>query len=503
MPLRRKSLSIVAAMDDPKLFGPAFKGSSWDAWRCVLRAAYALPMSASEHVFFRSVADRDPPKQRVRELWCIVGRSGGKDSITSLIAAHSAALFDQQHRLRPGEKALVQCLACDRDQARIILDYTRAYFLELPLLKSLVKRETSDGLELTNKVDISIATNSFRSVRGRSLLVTVLDECAFYRDDRSVTPDEEVYAAVSPGLARLPGSMLVGISTPYSKRGLLYRKFRESYGKDDPDVLVIKAPSRTFNPTLPPHVVDAALATDPAKARAEWLAEWRDDVSGWAPRELIESAVDRGVMVRPPAPGRRYRAGVDTGGGIRDSFTCAISHAEQIKLPDGTHANVSVLDCIVEIKAPYSTDAATKTVCDTLKSYGITSVTADRYGANWTVEAFQRYGIKLEHSERDRSKIYADTLPLFTSGRVRLLDNTRLINQFAGLERQTFALGRERIDHAPGGMDDLCNAAALSLVLCGTVPWWKREEQSAPTLLPDFVEAQQAYYKDKKFEPTA
>jgi hypothetical protein len=48
--------------------------------------------------------------------------------------------------------------------------------------------------------------------------------------------------------------------------------------------------------------------------------------------------------------------------------------------------------------------------------------------------------------------------------------------------------------------DDLCNAAALSLVLCGTVPWWKREEQQAPTLLPDFVAARESYYR-KKTEP--
>jgi hypothetical protein len=54
----------------------------------------------------------------------------------------------------------------------------------------------------------------------------------------------------TPGLARLPGSILIGISTPYRKGGLLYRKFREHYGKDG-DILVIRAPSTTFNPNAP------------------------------------------------------------------------------------------------------------------------------------------------------------------------------------------------------------------------------------------------------------
>jgi hypothetical protein len=49
--------------------------------------------------------------------------------------------------------------------------------------------------------------------------------------------------------------------------------------------------------------------------------------------------------------------------------------------------------------------------------------TADRYAAQWVVAAFARHGITLAHSERDRSQIYLDTLPLFSSARARLIDN--------------------------------------------------------------------------------
>jgi hypothetical protein len=81
-----------------------------------------------EVVFFRTVAGRGPPTQRVRELWIVAGRRAGKDSVASVIAAHAAALFDQQAKLRPGERAAVLCLACDRDQARIVLGYIKSYF---------------------------------------------------------------------------------------------------------------------------------------------------------------------------------------------------------------------------------------------------------------------------------------------------------------------------------------------------------------------------------------
>jgi hypothetical protein len=92
-------LNIVAAMDHPGLFGQWFSGPSWDNWRAVLKAAYALPMRDDEGAFFKSVAgDRDPPTKRVRELWVVGGRRSGKDSIASLILGYSAGLFDGQNQ---------------------------------------------------------------------------------------------------------------------------------------------------------------------------------------------------------------------------------------------------------------------------------------------------------------------------------------------------------------------------------------------------------------------
>ena len=124
-----------------------------------------------------------------------------------------------------------------------------------------------------------------------------------------------------------------------------------------------------------------------------------------------------------------------------------------------------MLDCLVEIRAPFNPDAATAQVADVLKSYACRSTTGDRYAALWTVEAFRKCGIRYQQSERDRSSIYLDALPLFTTGRARLLDNKRLVSQFAGLERRTSPIGKDRVDHGPNGADDLCNAAAGAMVL--------------------------------------
>jgi hypothetical protein len=223
-------------------------------------------------------------------------------------------------------------------------------------------------------------------------------------------------------------------------------------------VLVIRAPSRVLNPTLDQRIVDEAMARDPAAARAEWLAEWRDDIATFLSRDLIEAAVDPGVVVRPPVPDVVYRAGCDPSGGVSDSFTAAISHAE---------GEAVVLDALIEIPAPFNPTSAVASVVATLKSYRLSEVTGDRYAASWTVDAFAKHDIRYIHSERDRSAIYSDVLPLFTAGRARLLDNAKLVSQFANLERRTLPGGRDRIDHpnSAGAHDDSANSAALSLVL--------------------------------------
>ena len=118
------------------------------------------------------------------------------------------------------------CLAVDRDQAKIILNYTRSYFNEIAELGEMVTRETANGLELSNDAEIAIHTNSFRAVRGRTIACVIFDEVAFWKDENSASPDKEVYNAVGPGLVTLPGSMLIAISSPYRRSGLLFEKWR-------------------------------------------------------------------------------------------------------------------------------------------------------------------------------------------------------------------------------------------------------------------------------------
>jgi hypothetical protein len=67
----------------------------------------------------------------------------------------------------------VQVLAVDRDQAKVCFGYCQA-FLEQPMLKRLVRRETADTIELSNCIAIEVTTNDRRRVRGRTVVAAIL-----------------------------------------------------------------------------------------------------------------------------------------------------------------------------------------------------------------------------------------------------------------------------------------------------------------------------------------
>ena len=48
----------------------------------------------------------------------------------------------------------------------------------------------------------------------------------------------------------------------------------------------------------------------------------------------------------------------------------------------------SAVGHLVEIKAPFNPDVATKDIAIVLKSYGLSKTTADHYAAQWVVSAF-------------------------------------------------------------------------------------------------------------------
>ncbi|HQT89609.1 MAG TPA: hypothetical protein PK677_13840 [Acidiphilium sp.] len=456
--LHDNALDILASLDDPNLFAPHFKEGTWTAWRAFLAALFGLPMTDTETETFRLRTGRtEPPLTPFREAALIVGRRGGKSRVLALIAVFLAVFRDYGPHLAPGEVATIGVLAANRDQARSIFRFISGLLKATPLLAGMVQDENTETIILSNRVHIEIGTASFRTTRGYSYAAVLADEIAFWRsDETSANPDVEILRALRPGMASIPGSILLLASSPYAKRGALYATFRRNYGRDDARVLVWKADTAAMNPSIDPAIIAEAYEEDPEAARAEYGGEFRDDLADFVTRETVDAVTCWGRTELPPEPGVAYLAFVDPSGGVSDAMTLAIAHI----MPSG----VVVLDAVREARPPFDPEATVKDFADTLRRYGVSTVTGDRYGGEWPRQRFREHGIEYNACARPKSDLYLDLLPLLNAGRVALLDNPRLSAQLVGLERRTARSGKDSVDHSPGGHDDLCNSVAGVLV---------------------------------------
>lgn len=442
-------VTIRDLMTDPALFGDQFGGESYAAWRALLAGFYGLPLDDSDLETFLSLTGRtEPPSGPFAELWEVIGRRGGKTQIAALLSTYHAPFMDYRDKLSPGEVATVLLLAADRAQARSAMRYVRG-LCEHPMIQPMIRRETETGIEFTNRTAIEIATASFRSVRGYTLACVIADEIAFWFSD-GARPDAETIAAVRPGLATL-GGPLIALSSPHAKRGELWRAFKKHYGNDDSRrVLVAQSPSLTMNPTLDPARVAAALAEDPERARAEYLAEFRQDVDAFLDIELVERASRSKPPTLPPRDSEQYHGFVDPNGGGADEFTLAIAHREgEITVVDGVWGREKM-----------SPAAIVADFASVLRGYRIDRIHGDRYAGRWPRDEFLKHGIEYVPSDRDRSALYLDFMARINSGAVILPPDARMQRQFANLERRAHRGGRESIDHPPGAHDDRANAVA-------------------------------------------
>jgi hypothetical protein len=420
-----------------------------------LAALFALPMTPEQRALYTSHTGRaTPPSAPCSEAWLVCGRRAGKSFILATVAVFLACFRDWRPHLGPGEVGTIMIIARDRRQARVIKRFVHGLLHAVPMLRRVVQAEAADGIVLRNSVVIEIHTASFRAVRGYTIITALLDELAYWPNtDDAADPDTEVINAVRPGMATIPNAMLLCASSPYARRGAVWDAHRRHHGKDGDPVLVWQAPTRAMNATVPQRVIDAAMEADPARANAEYGAQFRSDVEAFINREVVQACVSVGVYERPPLAGTSYKAFLDFAGGSGgDSMTLAIGHK------DGTSV---VVDALREVKPPFSPEFAIAQFVSLLKGYRVYTVEGDAFGGEFAREPLKKHGISYVLAKKPKSILYGDhLLPMLNSGRVGLLDHARLIQQITSLECHAARAGKDKIDHPPGGHDDLANAIA-------------------------------------------
>jgi hypothetical protein len=262
-------------------------------------------------------------------------------------------------------------------------------------------------------------------------------------------PDTETYSAVLPALLTTNG-MLVGISSPYRRMGLLHAKHKRHFGVDG-DTLVVQGSTLTFNPTLDTAAIAAQQEADPTAARSEWNAEFRDDLSGFLDDALVEQAIDRDRPLElPPPDGVNYKCYVDASGGAigGDAYCIAIAHREN---------DLFVIDLVRGRAGPFDPEELTKEYAQLCREYRCAGVTGDRYAKEWVSSTWVKCGIPYTPALLTASDTYLEALPLWTRGAVRIPDHAVLTRELRLLERMPTRLGKDQVVHPRGVHDDFAN----------------------------------------------
>lgn len=453
--------TILDAMDLAGL-----TGKTWAAWRAFWKAVFALRLTKAERAIFDAhTGGRDLPVDPVSEAWQLIGRRGGKSRNAGLAACWLAIRRDYRTLLAPGEIGVIPVIAADRRQARQVLNYLKG-ISRLPAFAAYVGRELANSVEFTTGVTVEIATASYRTTRGYTIPAIIADEVAFWRSDDSAEPDTEVLDALRGGMLTVKDPLLLVLSTPYARKGELYRAHQESFGRNVPDILVWNADTLSMH--AGPKVdrfVAKKFEQDPVVAASEYgqggRVVFRADVESFADASAIEAVTVQNrrevepLRDRDGAFQRRYFAFTDPSGGSQDSWSLAIAHLD---------GDTPVLDAVRERMPPFSPAGVAADYADLLKLYGISDLEGDHYGGEFPRELFRVKGVTYRPAPSPKSDMYREWLPLLNAGKLQLLDLPRIKAQFCGLERKVARSGQESIDHAPGGHDDVANAVAGALV---------------------------------------
>ena len=489
----KPTVSLRKALSDPLLLGRTIDGDSWRAWRILLIAAVGEELTDDERQIFKQLTHREhEPGEMVETFAGVIGRKGGKSKAISVLATWIAGLC-QHPALSRGEKGTLLLIAQDQRTADVIFDYVLANFEASPILRQLLQTTNQRVIRLSNNVVCEVRAADFRNLRGLTFIAVVADEIAFFMTDGS-NPDLEILNSVRPGLLTTNGPLIL-ISSPYARKGELWSVYDRHFGsKGDSRVLVAQASSLTMNSSLPQSTIDRAYEKDPASASAEYGALFRTDVESFVSIEAVRACITSNVFEREPKQRIFYVGFIDPSGGSQDSMTLAIAHLERSR-------ETVVLDCLREIRAPFSPEAAVADFAGVLKSYRLMTATGDKYAALWPKEQFARYGISYRAEAEPKSIRYASLLAAINSRRVDLLDNPRLIGQLCGLERRTARGGRDSIDHPPNGHDDVANACAgvVATILAKGVPpnyagWCDKADDDDPDGAKAFRAARLANY---------
>jgi hypothetical protein len=216
------------------LCGTEFTSQSWSVHREVIARLWDgdTDLIPPEHqaVARQLLGCELPPPGMPAEMYLAFGRRSGKTRFEAAAGVHAWAEDYRDRGLSLGEWATISCHCVDKRQARTWFEYCKGLIEASAVLSAEVQNVTAESIESKHFTRLEVFTSNFRSARGYSMPLAIVDEAAYLRDELSAQPDIELRRALLPALATLHGRLLVA-SSLHRRSGLMWDMHRKHYGK--------------------------------------------------------------------------------------------------------------------------------------------------------------------------------------------------------------------------------------------------------------------------------
>lgn len=418
-----------------------------------------------------------------RIITIVAGRGSGKSSVLSSSRLLHLALTLPLDRLAANEKGYGLIICPDLKTAKQTLDFVKGQAESSRFIKPLIGSKAtssrnkqdgirSDGFLLTRpdghvvSIECLAASKGGRSVRGRSLVGVVLDECAFFEDDNHVVNDKELFAAIQPRMMK--GSQLIIASTPWADTGLLYELYRQNF-ENPKNAVVAVAPTLLMMPTDEmKEAVQAMMQTDPEKAQQEFFAKFMTGGEGsFFDSKSVEACIDysRPFNLSPDSKCIAC-AGADLAF-KQDNAAIVVVHYKN----DMFH--VAYLE---EFKPdagePLLPSKIFSSFSQTLADYHLDYAIADRFNEAPFREHLEKNGmslINIPEGQDGKIEMYSRLKSLLREGRVSMPDHPRMIKQLKSITSRPTSAGKLLIElprNRGDGHSDLVSALVAAIWQC-------------------------------------
>jgi hypothetical protein len=439
----------------------------------------------TEYEIYRFMTGREyvPGAQLINRLNFIIGRRGGKTTLSSILAIYSAICTNWKPYLRKHPYATVLVLSNNKELSEEILDLIRTFIEDSPVLSRLVDKTKKgkdrqnvfhlrvpfleNGKVVYSKVAIRLGAASKKTTRGKAICALLCDEIAFWNlDEDAADSDEDILRAARPSLLQFGDrGLLIKLSSPGIKQGVLYNEWDKwvtnEPGKKLPDSYVcFKAPSWIWNNILQEKDFRDEFELDPVGFACEYRADFVDSISNFISPEFVELCKVKGATFREPDPKTDFiAASIDAAfKGDRFAFTV-------IGAVGGRLVQFAMKTWMGSRINPVKARLVAEYIRVIVKEYGVGEVTADQFAFQPLSEIFEQYGVKLVErtfTNTFKKQVYFNLKKLVHNQQIDLLDHEDNIKEIKQLQVEQSATGTVRIGHPPGGHDDCADVTAVA-----------------------------------------